>query len=102
MINEHDFYRELGSVPELPGGIYENIGRDVHRRAVFARAAMACAALFIVALGTTGFLLAQKDGAGAVSPEVVAELQTVHDYLAGGDLDEQYESYAFYDGEIQE
>jgi hypothetical protein len=102
MTNERDFYRELGRVPEVPRVIYEKVDRTVRRQALFSRAVLAVAALFIVALGTTGVLFVRKGNDRTVSPEVVAELQTVHNYLAGSDLDKEYESYALYEVETQE
>lgn len=103
MTDEKDFYRELGSVPDIPAGLYDNVRRKVYRHAIVARAVLAAAALFIVAMGTTGVLFLQKGNNGRlVSPEVVAELQTMHNYLAGSDLDREYESYALYEAETQE
>jgi len=102
MTNERDFYRELGSVPEVPRVLYEKVERTVRRRTLFSRAVVAVAALFIVTLGTTGVLFVKKGNDRTVSPEVVAELQTVNNYLTGSDLDKEYESYALYEGETQE
>jgi hypothetical protein len=99
MTNERDFYQELGRVPEVPRVLYEKVDRTVRRQAVFSRAVVAVAALFIVALGTTGVLFVRKGNERIVSPEVVAELQSVHNYLTGRDLDKEYESYALYEGE---
>jgi hypothetical protein len=102
MTNERDFYRELGSVPEVPRALYEKVDRTVRRQVFFSRAVLAVAALLIVALGTTGVLFVQKGNDRTVSPEVVAELQTVSNYLTGSDLDKEYESYALYEGETPE
>jgi hypothetical protein len=102
MMNDNDFYRELGHVPDLPAGLYDILRGRIHSRAVFSRALLAAAALFIIATGTASVMLAVKTQNRAVSPEAAAELQTVHNYLNGTDLDREYESYAFYEGESQE
>jgi hypothetical protein len=99
MTNERDFYRELGRVPQVPPVLYEKVAWTVRRQAFFSRAIVAVAALFIIALGTTGVLFVRKGNNLPVSPEVIAELQTVHNYLTGSDLDKEYESYALYEGE---
>jgi hypothetical protein len=102
MMNDKDFYRELGHVPDLPRGLYENVRGKTRSRAVFSRAVLAAAALVIVSAGAAGVMLAKKAQNRVVSPEAVAELQTVHNYLSGTDLDKEYESYALYEGESQE
>jgi hypothetical protein len=102
MMNDKDFYRELGHVPDLPGGLYENVRAKTRSRTAFSRAVLAAAALVIISAGTAGVMLAGKANNSAVSPEAVAELQTVHNYLSGTDLDREYESYALYEGESQE
>ena len=99
MTNERDFYRELGRVPEVPPVLYEKVDWTVRRQAFLSRAVVAVVALFIVALGTTGVLFVRKGNDQPVSPEVVAELQTVNNYLTGSDLDKEYESYALYEEE---
>jgi hypothetical protein len=103
MMNDSDFYRELGRVPGLPPGLYGTVRGRVRGRALFSRVLIAAAALFIVSAGTTGVMLAVKTQKGALSPEAVAELKTVHSYLSGTDLETEYESYALLYGEtVQE
>lgn len=102
MTDERDFVRELGGVPEMPGDLYVRIDRKIRRGAVAARSLLACAALFIVALGSAGVLLVHKNSAPDVPSDVVAELRTVNGYITCADLDEQSASYAFDEGEIQE
>jgi len=102
MINEQDFYRELGSVPEVPHDLYATVRRKIRRRTVFSRTALALAATFILAIGTTGVLVTHQRNDLSLSSEVAEELQTVHNYLTGKDLDQESESYALYAGEIVE
>jgi len=100
MINEQDFYRELGSVPELPHDLYATVRRNIRRRTVFSRTVLALAATFILAIGTTGVLITHKGNAQNLSPDVAKELQAVHRYLTGEDIDQEYASYALYEGEM--
>ncbi|MGA2507212.1 MAG: hypothetical protein ABSF80_07030 [Chitinispirillaceae bacterium] len=99
MMNENKFYDELGRVPELPPGLYENIHRKIRHRVVFHRTVLALAATFILAIGTTGVLISHKGNVQGFSPDVVTELQDVHGYLNGEDLDQEYKSYVLYEGE---
>jgi hypothetical protein len=99
MINEQDFYRELGKVPELPHDFYAIVRRKIRRRIVFSRTALALAATFILAIGTTGILVTHQRNDLSLSSEVAEELQTVDNYLTGEDLDQEYASYALYEGE---
>lgn len=99
MINERDFYRELGIVPELPHDFYAIVRRKIRRRIVFSRTALALAATFILAIGTTGILVTHQRNDLSLSSEVADELQTVDNYLTGEDLDQEYASYALYEGE---
>ena len=102
MTTEHDFYRELGHVPELPPSLYGSVRTKIRRQSFFSRALMAAAAIIIVAAGTAGMLSSHKRTDLSVSPEAVAELQTVHNYLTGRDLDNAYESYVLYEEDCQE
>lgn len=99
MMNENKFYDELGRVPELPTGLYEDIHRKIRHRVVFPRIVLALAATIILAIGTTGIVITHKGNVQSFSPDVVTELQTVHSYLNGEDLDQEYKSYVLYEGE---
>jgi hypothetical protein len=102
MTTEQDFFRELGHVPELPPWCYEKVSRKIRYRSLTSRAVLAAAALLIVSAGMAGLLSVHKGKDRLVSPEAVEELQTVHNYLTGTDIEKEYESYALYEGEIQE
>ena len=102
MTTEQDFFRELGHVPELPPWCYEKVSRKIRYRSIATRAVQAAAALFIVSAGMAGLLFVHKGNDRLVSPEAAEELQTVHNYLTGSDIDKEYESYALYEEETQE
>lgn len=55
-----DFCEELGSVPELPPGLFGKIDGRIRRRNVYVRTAFALAATVIIAVGATGVLVAQR------------------------------------------
>lgn len=102
MITEKEFLRELGRVPELPHAVYENVHRRIRRHTVIFRTVLALAATFIIAVGTTGVLVTHKVNEQSLAPEVISELQTIRSYLTGEDLDRQSESYALYEGAMDE
>jgi hypothetical protein len=100
MNREKEFFEELGRVPELPDGLFRGIGGRIRQRKLLMRTLFATAATIAITLGTTGFFLADQAKGKAVSPEVISELQTVHDYLNGTDLDQELQAYAvFYNEE---
>ncbi len=93
MIAEKEFYQELGRAPEVPHNLYENVRRKIRRQTLFLRTVLALAATVIIAVGV---LVAHKETVRNLSPEVAEDLQIMHDYLTGKDLES--ESYALYEG----
>jgi hypothetical protein len=92
---EHELKRSLNDVPELPPDLFKKIEKTIitkHKRAVFYYSIAASMLLF---LGALSFITNK-----AVSPEytveneVAEELQTIHDYVNGNDLDNDIEMYA--------
>jgi hypothetical protein len=99
MITEKDFYGELGRVPELPPGLFEKIDGRIRRRRTFIRTAFALAATVIIAVGTTGVWVAQRERDRSFSPEIAAELQSIKSYFAGEDIEGVTASLVLYEGE---
>ena len=97
MIAEKEFYQELGRVPEVPHNLYENVRRKIRRQTLFLRTVLALAATVIIAVGAGGVLVAHKETVRNLSPEVAEDLQIMHNYLTGKDLDLESESYALYE-----
>jgi hypothetical protein len=102
MTSEQDFFRELGHVPELPPCCYEEVSGKIRYRSIASRAVLAAAALLIVSAGMAGVLFVHRGNDQLVSPEAAEELQTVHNYLTGSDIEREYGSYALYEGEALE
>jgi hypothetical protein len=96
MNREKEFFEALGQVPELPEGLYQGIAGRIRQRTIVTRTFFAAAAMFVVALGITSILLTGQTGRNAGSYEVATELQNVHDYLNGNDLNEELKVYAVY------
>lgn len=96
MNREKEFFESLGRVPELPEGLYQGIAGRIRQRKLITRTFVAIAATMVMALGITSVLLTGQTGRNAGSWEVATELQTVHDYLNGNDLNEELKVYAVY------
>jgi hypothetical protein len=96
MIQEKEFIQELGAVPPLPDSLYDTITTRIKRRAVVTRSVLAAAAALVLALGSTMTYLFAPVKEMPVSQELVSELQTIHDYLNGNDLDQELQVYVVY------
>ncbi|MBN1127378.1 MAG: hypothetical protein JXA71_00220 [Chitinispirillaceae bacterium] len=96
MRDEKTFFEELGRVPPLPDGLYGSIERGIGRARRLEQAIIAIAATLIVALGSGAFFLNRAAHDRMVPQEVASELQNVHDYLNGNDLDQELQVYAVY------
>lgn len=83
----------------MPASLYEDVHRKMRHQAVFHRTVLAIAATFILAIGTTGVLIIHKKNVQSFSPDVASELQDVHSYLNGEDLNHEYASYILNEGE---
>jgi hypothetical protein len=100
MTNDNDFFQELGRVPDLPPNLYHTIQRKIRRRSQVSRSLLALAAALVLALGATTFWGTSKGFDTTVSAEVADELQTVHDYCNGQSINQELQTYAYYDGDI--
>ncbi len=93
-MNEREFYKELGRVVEPPSYLYGKISRRIRRRTTMLRTVFTLAATLILAVGTSGVLYLRHEGGQKLSPEVSEEVQTIHGYLAGEDIEQASLSYA--------
>jgi hypothetical protein len=98
MANEQDFYRELADVPELPPDLFDDIRHRINRRALIKRSLFALAASLVLVIGSLQVVTMQPSRGTIVQPEVASELQTIHDYLNGSDLEGDLELYAVVEG----
>ena len=93
-MNRREFYEEIGRVPEVPAYMYGGVRGRVRHRRIVGRSVLALAATLVLAVGTSGVFMATHRGDKGVSVEVADELQTVHGYLCGEDLDQESQVYA--------
>jgi hypothetical protein len=98
-MNEREFYDELGRIPGPPPDMYSAIRRRIRRKTAIARAVFAIAAIFILTVGTSGAFFLRQGAGQTLSPEVSEEVQTIHGYLAGEDIEQASLSYAVVEGE---
>lgn len=96
MRNEENFYRELAEVPAVPSDLFEKINSRISHKPALIKSVFAIAACTILALGTTIFLRNQSQTA-TYSADVASELQIIHDYVNGEDLEQDLNSYVAVD-----
>jgi hypothetical protein len=96
MNDEHDFYRELSDVPELPPDLFGSIDKRIRRRALMHRSLIGLAAALVLSIGLFGMFAKRHYTSDTFYPEITAELQNVHDYLNAGDLEDDLALYAVF------
>jgi hypothetical protein len=92
---EYELKRSLNDVPELPPDLFKKIEKKVatkHKRTVFYYSIAASLLLFLGALSFIAYKPVLP--VYTVENEVAEELQTIHDYVNGNDLDNDIEMYA--------
>lgn len=97
MNNEDLFYKELASCPVLPSEQFDVICKKIHRRNVVRRLSITgtlCTVLLSTMLVAGNLWRFEKK---ALQPEVAAELQIIQEYLNGEDLEDQNQTYAYYE-----
>lgn len=94
--NEELFFKELSNVPPLPDELFGKINRRINRRSWWQKSLIGLAASAIIAVGLSGYALTQKKCA-TYSPEVAGELQIIHSYINGDDLEQEPDMYAVLD-----
>ncbi len=98
MANEQDFYRELADVPALPPDLFDGIRHRINRNVLIKKSLFALAASFVLVIGSLQVITMQPSRGNVVQPEVASELQTIHDYLNGSDLEGDLDLYAVVEG----
>jgi hypothetical protein len=96
MRTEENFYRELAEVPQVPAELFDKINSRISHKSRINKSIFVLAACTILALGTTMFLRNQPQTA-TYSADVANELQVIHDYVNGEDLEQDLNSYAVVD-----
>ena len=100
-MNEQQFYQELGQLPGPPPELFTAINRKIRRQGIIFRTMLALAATVVLAVGTTGILLVHNRTDQNLSAEVTDELQLIHSYLSGEDLDQVSQLYAMDESETE-
>jgi len=98
MLQEHDFYENVGTTPDLPPDIYEQINKRISRKTIGKKVLYAIAASIIVLIGGYTLTINKSSRNDSLQPEVASELQIIHDYLNSSDLEEELSLYAVVDG----
>lgn len=98
-MNNENFYKKLGEVPELANDLFGKIENKIDNRRKSGHRIYAIAASIILALGILVYNVkdnfVEVSSSLAVSEEVVEELQIIDDYLSGSNIDEEIELYAY-------
>jgi hypothetical protein len=97
-MNEKEFYEELGRTEGPPPYLYGKIHGRLRRRSAIMRSAFALAATLILVVGGSGVLYLHHERVQSVAPEVSEEMQAIHEYLAGEDIEQASLAYALDDG----
>ncbi len=99
MEHENRFFNFLKDIPELSPDIYDRIEQRIHRRSLVRRSFFAAAALLLCAIGVINAIITIKPPRNDVlQPEIASELQIIHDYLNGRDLETDLELYTVVEG----
>jgi hypothetical protein len=89
---EQELKRSLSDAPPLPPDLFRGIEQKVnfkHKWTVFYYSVAATVILFLVSLSAV-----QHKPVYTVEAEAAEELQTLHDFVNGNDLDNDIEMYA--------
>ncbi len=97
MNSEERFYEELSRVPEMPSDIYEKVMSNVSRRSSARNTLLALAASLILAVGYFNITKDKPENV-VIQPVIADELQSISDYLNGGDLEQEFDTYALISG----
>jgi hypothetical protein len=97
-MNEKEFYEELGRIAGPPPYLYGKIHGRIRRRSAIIRSVFALAATLVLVVGGSGVLYLHHERMQTIAPEVSEEMQSIHGYLAGEDIEQASLSYALEDG----
>lgn len=89
---EHELKRSLGDVPKLPADLFNAIEKKIVFKQKWRVLHYAIAASLLLFLGSLTFT--SHKPVYIVEKEVADELQTLHDFVNGNDLDTDIELYA--------
>jgi translation initiation factor 2 alpha subunit (eIF-2alpha) len=92
---EADLKKSLSDAPDVPSELYEKIRKKVYPRSKKIAFYYAVAASLLLAIGTLRIAIHKPDK--TINEEVAIELQMLHDYVNGDDLDNDLELYAIID-----
>jgi hypothetical protein len=89
---EHELKRSLSDVPQLPSDLFNIIEKKVGRKQNVRMLFYSIAASLLLFLGSLSII--EHKPVQTVEKEVADELQTLHDFVNGNDLDNDIEMYA--------
>lgn len=89
---ENELKRSLSDVPELPSDLFNKIEKKVSAPQKWRVLNYAIAASLLLFFGSLSFI--ENKPVQTVEKEVADELQTLHDFVNGNDLDNDIELYA--------
>lgn len=92
---ETELNKSLSDIPDVPSGLYEKIQKRVHSKRKKSAFYYTLAASLLLAIGSIRIAIHKPDT--VIREEVVIELQMLHDYVNGDDLDSDIEMYAIID-----
>jgi hypothetical protein len=93
MTFDQELKNSLSDVPEIPAGLFEGIESSIVSKKRKLSLYFAIAATLILFLGALTFFTNKKP-IDIMEKEVADELQMMHDYVNGNDLDSDLEMYA--------
>ncbi|KMQ50244.1 hypothetical protein CHISP_2814 [Chitinispirillum alkaliphilum] len=89
-LDQDNFFEELRAAPELPDTIFEKIEPEIKKPLNRFRK-FALAASVTLFIGFTSIMISQNNNTRYFADEdIISELQLVHDYLNGNDIDEEF------------
>ena len=98
MNDETSFYRELGTVPELPADCYTAVEREIRRKKTVPRILFALAASIVLVIGSLQIVTHNQPQNNGIQEDVASELQIISDYLNSNDLEGDIDLYAVVEG----
>jgi hypothetical protein len=88
----YEMQKSLSEVPEIPSELFGKIQKKIYSKKRNLTLLYAVAASLLLLLGSLSIVLHRHDT--TINEEVADELQMLHDYVNGNDLDNDLETYA--------
>ena len=95
MENEEHFYKELGTIPELPNTAYPKIARKIRNRELMMRSVWLIAACIVLVIGGFEYIQYENQKNEELIMEVAEELQSIDDYFNMRDMEQIINIYTF-------